>query len=351
MKLTSIHIENFKAVRNLAIDFHDAEGDQRFLTAFLGDNGSGKTTVLQAVALTLGLATAKFRSTEDFGWPGFVSERVGSLGRTRVDLKVAFSKEEREATVQAFELLKNSRLSQSATWITPGDLAEVTLRFENGRVQALEGQEGYFQFRGRSYVRQLDIPFLERRKLFSEIGDVFYFDQFRSLETSDPPSVPNETDRGSLREQLVGALSTRRPGARPAPFDLIQELEKQLGRVFPNLRFDAAEPRNEGDFSPRNMFVFLRSQERRFDISEMSSGQQAIFPLLWQFVGLTIARSIVLIDELELHLHPPYQQALLRALRNLGQDCQFLITTHSPFLEELIPNEWEIRLPGGTLCL
>jgi predicted ATPase len=43
----------------------------------------------------------------------------------------------------------------------------------------------------------------------------------------------------------------------------------------------------------------------------MSSGEQGVFPLLYYFVLLDIRRSVVLIDELELHLHPPGQQALL----------------------------------------
>jgi predicted ATP-binding protein involved in virulence len=83
----------------------------------------------------------------------------------------------------------------------------------------------------------------------------------------------------------------------------------------------------------------------------MSSGEQAVFPLIFEFTRQNIAKSIVLIDELELHLHPPQQQALLSALRKLGPDCQFIISTHSPYLEKAIPEEEEIRLPGGRRCL
>jgi len=83
----------------------------------------------------------------------------------------------------------------------------------------------------------------------------------------------------------------------------------------------------------------------------MSSGEQAVFPLVYEFAKFRIARSIVLIDELELHLHPPQQQSLLGALRRLGPDCQFLITTHSPYLSDVIPQEHKVRLPGGRECL
>jgi len=42
---------------------------------------------------------------------------------------------------------------------------------------------------------------------------------------------------------------------------------------------------------------------------------------------------------------------LLAALRAIGPDCQFIVTTHSPYLEEATPDEFEIRLPGGRRCL
>ena len=71
---------------------------------------------------------------------------------------------------------------------------------------------------------------------------------------------------------------------------------------------------------------------------------------MYEFVRLDIRNSVVLIDELELHLHPPQQQALLGALRNIGPDCQFIITTHSPYLKDVIPVEHEVQLEEMVPC-
>jgi predicted ATPase len=99
-------------------------------------------------------------------------------------------------------------------------------------------------------------------------------------------------------------------------------------------------------------FYFLLEREGRvYDLAEMASGEQAVFSLLYDFIRLGIARSVVLIDELELHLHAPAQQALYASLPKLGADCQFLITTHSEFLTGIIPEEHEVRLAGGRPCL
>jgi predicted ATP-dependent endonuclease of OLD family len=75
----------------------------------------------------------------------------------------------------------------------------------------------------------------------------------------------------------------------------------------------------------------------RFD--GLSSGQEMILLMLLQFATRRIHRSIVLIDELELHLHPLWQERLYHALDQLGTDNQFLLTTHSTHLRDLIRND------------
>src|SRR5947208_16551257 len=91
--------------------------------------------------------------------------------------------------------------------------------------------------------------------------------------------------------------------------------------------------------SMKDFYFLLERDERLYDLAEMASGEQAVFAVLYDFIRLNITRSVVLIDELELHLHAPAQQALYAALPKLGFDCQFFITTHSEFLTGAIPNE------------
>jgi predicted ATP-dependent endonuclease of OLD family len=102
---------------------------------------------------------------------------------------------------------------------------------------------------------------------------------------------------------------------------------------------------------PDDYFFSLKRGDAIFSFEEMSSGEQAVFALLFEFVRQDIGNSVVLIDELELHLHPSEQQALLGALPELGRDCQFIVTTHSPYVAKAFPPECVVRLPGGLLCL
>jgi len=204
------------------------------------------------------------------------------------------------------------------------------------------------------------------RSRFREVGDVFWFDQHRNLGSRVPENRRGD-ERGAkeesepveswtagveqLREDLIAWWGYHTTEGRDPSRDYLGRLQEHFNVLFPGTRFVGVEPRDV-PWARRNEFYFWFERDgRRFDLAELSSGEQAVFPLLSEFVRLDIARSIVLVDELELHLHAPQQQALLGALRKVGPDCQFIITTHSPYLEDAIPAEEIVRLEGGRRCL
>jgi hypothetical protein len=378
MELKHVAIKNFKGVRSVEFPTNGAPNALRAVTALLGDNGSGKTSVLQAIALTLSLATRRTRNMASFSWHGFLPERVPSLGPTFVELVVGFEPEEVTLTSELFVAWQESLPSdrrQTMSIVPPSQHAEVTLRLEQGRAHSPQGFEAVNQFLGRYYVKALKDARPELKDNFAKLGDIFWFDQHRNLGTlmaenmaregrfvdgswqAYGPASDNGTHEGwqsgveQLREYLVGWWGFHTtPGRRGK--DFIPLLQASLETVFPGTRFVGIMPRG-GVTSPRaNDFYFLIDRDGRvYDLAEMSSGEQAVFPVIYEFVRLDIKRSIVLIDELELHLHPPEQQRLLAALPRIGPDCQFLITTHSEFLSSAIPNEQEVRLERGTRCL
>ena len=62
--------------------------------------------------------------------------------------------------------------------------------------------------------------------------------------------------------------------------------------------------------------------------------------MLLQFATRRIHRSIVLIDELELHLHPLWQDRLYSSLSHLGDDNQYIFTTHSTHLRDTLREQF-----------
>ena len=158
MKLKHVVIKNFKGIREVEFPSDAAPNALRSVTALLGDNGSGKTSVLQAIALTLSMATRRTRDMASFNWHGFLPERVPSLGPTFVELVVAFEPEEVVLTCDLFAAWQESLPSdrrQTLRIVPPSQHTEVTLRFEQGRIGSLQGFEAVNQFLGRYYVKAL----------------------------------------------------------------------------------------------------------------------------------------------------------------------------------------------------
>ena len=366
MKLISAHIQNFKGVSDATLIMQQpGESQPDSLHAVLGDNGSGKTTILQAIALTLGLATKRVSLLERFPWYGFVPQRLSTMGKTRVELQVWLDDEEIKATREMFIAWRKHYEREGATLVEPGEHHQLTLVFEDGRSRVMDstGKDARGQLLGRFYVRQLARRQPELKDSFGKFGDVFWYDQYRNLGQAVALSANGEEEERAPSESWsVGVEQLRRflqdwwtyhvSSFRGSGRDFIPELERRFAQVFPDTRFRGPQPMDTSGAEASPKFYFLLERAGRvFDIAEMSSGEQALFPLICDFVRLNVRKSVVLIDELELHLHPPEQQALLAALPKMGPDCQFIITTHSSFVAGSIPNEQETRLQEGRLCL
>lgn len=102
MKIQSLKLKYFKKFRNPPVfDFTDPEtGLARDMIVLVGMNGAGKTSLLQAIAATLGVAVGRFDKLSDLDWFGFNHELLGAnWGQfdPEVDMKVQFSSSELQA--------------------------------------------------------------------------------------------------------------------------------------------------------------------------------------------------------------------------------------------------------------
>jgi predicted ATPase len=368
MKVESVTIHNFKLFEHLEMSFKNQtlqEISDRFLV--LGDNGSGKTTLLQAIALPLALATRQIRDVSEFDWVGFLSGRFLRWGRPNVELIISFADEEIEATREVSRRWYDAQSADfklSHSYIERGISRSVRLIFDGSTVYADTPAE-YYQFQGRYCAMQLIKTDPMARQYFSRLPGVFWFDQFRNLGSTMYPQETNGEDwnesRGRvsygfgverLRRYLNGWKLAQQSRLTPYRIDYLMKLENLYKSVFPKRSFAGVEPMPGIDSPTAEDFYFLLNDgHRTYDIVEMSAGEQAVFPVLYEFVRQQIAYSVVLIDEVDLNLHPPAAQLLVSQLPKIGPTCQFILTTHSEAVSNLIGEDETFRLPGGTLCL
>jgi len=98
------------------------------------------------------------------------------------------------------------------------------------------------------------------------------------------------------------------------------------------------------------LHMVIRKGDTLLAIDQLSDGERLLLALtadLARRLAITYAdqpdalagEAIVLIDEIELHLHPTWQRRVLGALRSTFPNCQFIVTTHSPQVLSEVPND------------
>lgn len=99
------------------------------------------------------------------------------------------------------------------------------------------------------------------------------------------------------------------------------------------------------------LVLFLEKKDKtKIEYDQLSSGEKAIFTLVLEVAqdsyiyspaldNPLLSNGIVLIDEIELHLHPKWQVSVLQALKKTFPNIQFIVTTHSPLVINHLKNE------------
>jgi predicted ATP-binding protein involved in virulence len=103
--------------------------------------------------------------------------------------------------------------------------------------------------------------------------------------------------------------------------------------------------------SPR-LGLMVDKRDQALFLHQLSDGERGLLALVFDLTRrLAIANpesddpihegeALVMIDEIELHLHPKWQRLALRRLTNTFKKCQFVVTTHSPqVIGQVLPEQ------------
>jgi len=182
--------------------------------------------------------------------------------------------------------------------------------------------------------------------------------------------LPRKTRRSLENAILRRLMETERDRKRPWPNrkcitinsrgDIIDAKSKfdELRHVY----LDLKELLRNLDINPIDISLFddckikirLTPRIRIFDepkgsflLTQLSDGEQRLFSLFVDisrqlslegngrgFLGKSSA--VILIDEIDVHLHPKWQRMIVPALEELFPTCQFIATTHSPFVVQSV---------------
>ncbi len=346
MKIKSIHLQGYKRFADKRVDFFDPDtGAVRNLTVLVGKNGSGKSTILQAIASMLGTAVGKIKKPSLLNWPGYDYKQLSRPAGNSVTLSVQFDEDELIATHE-FHATLNERVA-----VGQDREVSLSLNYFQDRIY-LSRPEHFQQFKGRYYAIRLRELNPDTWNNFDRVGTIMWYTEQR---TSTSVSGENgEATKGMNEEMLRRRLTDiynfhfhrmrNQVALRNGQRDVHELLAGYYATIFreKTLLGPNVSRRLELDQPPYYYLNDTRTGD--YEISGMSGGERALFPILLDFANWKINKSVILIDELELHLHPPLQQAFLSGLTTLGNDNQFIITTHSDYVASLVPESAIVRL-------
>lgn len=136
--------------------------------------------------------------------------------------------------------------------------------------------------------------------------------------------------------QLDIAKQHKRPGAS-GKFNKVRNMIRH-SNLFPGIKDIEI-----GFDNDNNSFVYFISDNGRFRLNELGYGYQCMFSWIFDFCKKMFDRypnsknplhepAILLVDEIDMHLHPSWQRLILSELCNMFPMTQFIVTTHSPLI-------------------
>ena len=318
MKLERVEIENYRAIEKLVLPLDPA------LTVLHGANGHGKTSVLSAIAVGLGgiprllpdVSGIDFLKTDLRGSrPLLVAlttrDGKGPLDGIQWDRKRQHgrrSKTHRRDLRKAIEKIVAADREGAA----PRDLPIVAFYDTDRAVLDAPHRRRGFKTEFPRYAALEGA--LAPRANFRELFKWFYARQYEELQEKDERRDWDYRlkDLNAVRtaiERMVPGVSDPRIKLRPLRFAV--SVESEAGKIE-----EYALDQLSGGY--RIMLALAADLARR-----MAQGNPHLDDPLE-------SEAVVLIDEVDLHLHPAWQQRVLTDLAKTFRKAQFIVSTHSP---------------------
>jgi predicted ATP-dependent endonuclease of OLD family len=179
-------------------------------------------------------------------------------------------------------------------------------------------------------------------QIFDRIGGVCYLDQRRTVRLFKSFNKQNIEDQNAHSDVLSWLIEYYRKHLTWKKEKYGESYWQRVQRLFNKICFPSELIGLES--GPDSDTVILKRKGMEYDLLQMSSGEHQILRILVGLVADTAKNSIVLIDEVELHLHPAWQKRLIQILREDDSNNQYIFTTHSRTVAEMFYDSEIINL-------
>lgn len=356
MKLQEIEIDNFRAIKSLKLNLHPN------LTVLIGDNASGKSTILDALAIGLGAVLSHLPEAKgnDFKSSDFREHPIDTLFDDqieKVNKKARYMRVGLNTVNKALSWDRIKRLDKTKK--TSAELASI-------KKLGLKHLHHYLEdiITGVQDNKIIDLPILvyygtertaspipERQRQFQKM-----FSRFDALNHALNSKAHFKTAVewfiAKENEELREGRARRDLDYILPELQTVRQAVEQTISGCKNLRSKSHPPRLLVDFQNQTDSTSLVT----LDLFQLSDGFRSLLALVIDLArrmtqanphldNPLTSEAIVLIDEVDLHLHPKWQQTVLRDLMCTFNNAQFIVTTHSPQVLSTIHKEniWVLK--------
>ena len=368
MQVKSITLHNIGQFKELTIPLAPFNDNAPKVTVFIGNNGSGKTTVLKSLVTALSWLPARIRSERGRGLD--IPEEVIMNGQSSGAVSIHAMINETEYIWTLSKTQKGKKNHFISDLKAANALADIY------RTKLTENQQVELPLLVFYPVERsvLDIPLKIREKHKFEqlngydnaidMGVDFrrFFEWFRNNEDIDNEKIRNKAieldnkikkNNSDLYQQLL--IKNRTQEVIDNVFILLEDRIRVIDEFKCATKSEvnfASVKQAIQDFTEFENIRIQRKPKLRmivkkagldFEVPQLSQGEKSLMALVGDIARRLAmlnpslenplnSQGIVIIDEADLHLHPQWQRQLIARLTKTFPNCQFVLSTHSPLM-------------------
>lgn len=351
MYIQKIALQNFKSFSNIEVSFHPQ------LTVMVGVNGSGKTSILEGVAIALSTMFVKMDGVSGRGIDkGQAHLKAFSVGSTK-DVQAQYP-----VVVKAEAELKSGVIEWTRSLNKPDGSITV------GRAKAMIDLGVSIQEHLRKGDTSVILPVIAYYGT-GRLWDYHREKQSNVFETNNRVNGYIDCVDGTANIKLMMNWFSKMTilkyqnqelglGAVPELEAVYFAMEQCYKRITGN-----KSVKIQYNLGTRELEVFYRETNgelMRMSINQLSDGYKSTISLVAdiayrmavlnpQLLGEVCSETdgVILIDEVDLHLHPTWQQRILSDLTAIFPKVQFIVSTHAPAVINTVKSENVVMLDDG----
>lgn len=336
MYLEKVRIKNFKAIKEIQLEF------QPGVNLLIGDNGVGKTSILEAISVGLagflsGIKNVNTKNILQEDIRFHISKQGGASSALEYKIPVEIECV-LQTTARPYKWTRSRALEDAKTKIDNRDICKYAQELTNDPEKVLPLLS--FQSEVRVWQKKRgDFGTVLKKKLNDRrCGYIGCLDYSLDIKGIKEWCLKMELSAFQLEKKVAEYETFKMLVA-----DVMQKMSGLAKRpeIYYSKQLDDIVYRNEGQEMP---------------VSFLSAGYQS---LLWMTMdlayrlallnpdagdGIKEVPGIVLIDELDMHLHPKWQWNVLAALGETFPQIQFIVATHSPIIISSCKEEKMIQI-------